>query len=113
MEQWRPRAGRAVVELSVALAPADGASGEGTGRLPTGGAAAVCNVSQGGFSGWCETTPPIGALLVADLPGVGRIPAQIRWALGRRFGARFARPLTAAEEVALEALLAPAGRAAA
>lgn len=45
------------------------------------------NISQGGFMAECEERLPIGAEVVIDLPGRGLVRAEVRWALGWRFGA--------------------------
>ena len=45
------------------------------------------NISQGGFMAECEEKLPLGAEIVIDLPGRGLVRAEVRWALGWRFGA--------------------------
>jgi hypothetical protein len=45
------------------------------------------NISEGGFMAECEVKLPIGSEVVVDLPGRGRVRAEIRWAVGWRFGA--------------------------
>jgi hypothetical protein len=45
------------------------------------------NISKGGFMAECEEKLPIGAEVVIDLPGRGLVRAEVRWALGWRFGA--------------------------
>ena len=45
------------------------------------------NISKGGFMAECEEKLPIGAEVIIDLPGRGPVRAEVRWALGWRFGA--------------------------
>lgn len=47
----------------------------------------LANISDGGFMAECEERLPKGALINVDLPGRGRVRAEIRWVLGWRFGA--------------------------
>lgn len=49
--------------------------------------AQLWNVSDGGFAAECEEKLPIGALIVVDLPILGRVRAEVRWVLGWRLGA--------------------------
>ena len=45
------------------------------------------NISDRGFMAECEEKLPRGAVVEVDLPGRGRVRAEIRWVLGWRFGA--------------------------
>ncbi len=45
------------------------------------------NISTGGFMADCEERLPVGAVVVATLPGRGTVRAEIRWVFGWRFGA--------------------------
>ncbi len=45
------------------------------------------NISKGGFMAECEEKLPIGAEIAIELPGRGLVRAEVRWALGWRFGA--------------------------
>jgi hypothetical protein len=45
------------------------------------------NISDQGFMAECEEKMPKGAVVEVDLPGRGRVRAQVRWVLGWRFGA--------------------------
>ena len=45
------------------------------------------NISDEGFMAECEERLPRGAVVEVDLPGRGRVRAEIRWVLGWRFGA--------------------------
>jgi len=45
------------------------------------------NISDAGFMCECEEKLPVGAVVMADLPGRGPVRAEIRWAVGWRFGA--------------------------
>lgn len=46
------------------------------------------NISQNGFMAECEEKVRIGSIVRTELPGRGLVTAEIRWALGWRFGAR-------------------------
>lgn len=55
-------------------------------------AARLGNVSDGGFMCECEERLPLGAVVIADLPGPGpgetrQVRAEVRWVFGWRFGA--------------------------
>jgi PilZ domain-containing protein len=45
------------------------------------------NISDGGFMAECEEKLPKGSIVEVDLPGQGRVRAEVRWVLGWRFGA--------------------------
>lgn len=47
----------------------------------------VANLSDAGFMAECEEKVRKGAIVEVDLPGRGRVKAQVRWVLGWRFGA--------------------------
>lgn len=49
----------------------------------------ITDVSQLGFGARCWMVIPIGSEISITLPRIGRLRAQIRWALGGLFGARF------------------------
>jgi|GEM_PF-5149074 len=51
--------------------------------------ARIGNLSRNGFCGSCSGTLRIGSLVTIILPELGPKEAQIRWALGPRFGATF------------------------
>lgn len=57
---------------------------DGSGRLLD---SRIWNISQGGFMADCEVKLPLGAQIVVELPGRGPVRAEIRWAVGWRFGA--------------------------
>jgi len=54
------------------------------------------NTSDGGFMAECEERLPIGAVIELDLPGRGRVVAEVRWVLGWRFGAKIVDDAAAA-----------------
>lgn len=49
--------------------------------------ARLWNISLGGFAAECEEKFPLGAEILVDLPGRGPVRAEVRWAVGWRFGA--------------------------
>ena len=49
----------------------------------------VVNTSAGGLMARCETRVEPGDRLRIDLPVVGAVQAEVRWALGGRIGCRF------------------------
>jgi PilZ domain len=49
--------------------------------------ARIANISEGGFMAECEEKMRIGSIVEADLPDRGHVRAEVRWALGWRFGA--------------------------
>lgn len=57
---------------------------DGNGRLLD---SRIWNISEGGFMAECEEKLPVGAHVVVELPGRGKVRAEIRWAVGWRFGA--------------------------
>lgn len=54
----------------------------------------VLNISTMGFMGWSTPTLRIGAEVEVELPGLGFVDAQIRWALAGQVGVQFVQPLT-------------------
>ena len=69
-----------------------------------GGAPAhVVDLSPSGFGAKSWALMRIGSEIGVALPGLGTVRAQVRWALGGVFGARFLPPL---EEEQVEACLA-------
>ena len=61
----------------------------GDERLP----ARICDLSVHGFGATSVRALPIGSSIVVSLPMVGEVRAQVRWALGGMFGARFLDPV--------------------
>jgi len=47
----------------------------------------LANISQAGFMADCEEKLPVGAIVQVVLPDLGAVTAEVRWALGWRFGA--------------------------
>lgn len=66
-------------ECDAEIVVADDCGRELMGRL--------ANISEGGFMAECEEKVRIGSIVEVDLPGRGRVRAEVRWALGWRFGA--------------------------
>lgn len=58
-------------------------------RLP----ARLSDLSRHGFGGRSVLPVPIGSAISVRLPVVGEVRAQVRWALGDLFGARFVDPV--------------------
>ena len=54
-----------------------------------GGPAHVIDVSERGFGARTNVPVPIGSEMRVNLPGIGPVRAQVRWALGGVFGGRF------------------------
>lgn len=48
--------------------------------------ARLWNISEGGFMAECEEKLRLGSHVVVDLPGRGKVLAEVRWVLGWRFG---------------------------
>jgi hypothetical protein len=73
----------------------------------------LIDCSETGFRAACEARVQSGLLVTLELPGLGPRQAQVSWANGREFGARFIEPLEAvpdtlrpaSEEVLLARLL--------
>ena len=49
--------------------------------------ARLANISDGGFMAECEEKVRKGSVVEVELPGRGKIRAEVRWVLGWRFGA--------------------------
>ncbi len=47
----------------------------------------IWNLSDGGFMAECEEKLPIGSHIAVEIPGRGPVRAEVRWAVGWRFGA--------------------------
>lgn len=54
-----------------------------------GGPLRITDISKRGFGGRSQVRVPIGSEVRLNIPGAGIVRAQIRWALGGVFGARF------------------------
>jgi hypothetical protein len=55
--------------------------------------ATLVNVSPGGFMARCDEDYPAGTCVTAMLPRIGRVAAEVRWALGGRIGCQWHKPL--------------------
>ncbi len=66
------------------------------GRFP----ARICDISRHGFGARSVISFPIGSEIVVSLPLLGEVRAQVRWALGSLFGARFLDGVDAAALIA-------------
>ena len=85
---------------------------------PSGGRpvdARIRNLSAEGFFALCARPLPIGSLVSLATPELGRLSAQVRWALGARIGAVFTGELgeTARRYIARELAATEAAAAAA
>lgn len=47
----------------------------------------IANLSNGGFMAESDRPLSIGSILTLEVPGEGKVEAEIRWAIGQRFGA--------------------------
>ena len=56
----------------------------------------VRNLSPCGFMAECEEAVGIGSFVALDIPGVGRVKAQVRWQVGSRMGGMFTDPISLA-----------------
>ncbi|MGN7999864.1 PilZ domain-containing protein [Sphingomonas sp. NFR04] len=65
----------------------------------------IVNVSPQGLMARCEAPFEAGDLLRIQLPVVGEIGAEVRWALGGRVGCQFLQPIASADYVPLVAAL--------
>ena len=63
----------------------------------------LIDCSEAGFRAACEARVQSGLLVTLELPGVGPKLAQVSWANGREFGARFIEPLKALPETLIPA----------
>jgi hypothetical protein len=61
----------------------------GEERLP----ARISDLSREGFGARSVRALPIGSSILVSLPLIGEVRAQVRWALGDMFGARFLDPV--------------------
>lgn len=75
--EYRHRAERWEIDCDIAID--DGCGRELSARLG--------NVSAGGFMCECEERLPLRTVVLADLPGRGKVRAEVRWVFGWRFGA--------------------------
>jgi hypothetical protein len=55
----------------------------------------LVDVSPGGFMARSEAAAACGDRLWLDVPVLGRLRAEVRWALGGRIGCRFEHPIPA------------------
>ena len=74
-----PRGPRTSVDLRVLVTTPSGR------EIP----ARLRNLSRGGFFAICAARLEIGSAITIIAPELGCLPAQVRWALGYRFGAVF------------------------
>ena len=74
-----PRSPRASVDLPAVITPPSGRD------IP----ARLRNLSKGGFFALCGAPLEIGSTIAVTSAELGRLTAQVRWALGYRFGAVF------------------------
>lgn len=65
----------------------------------------IRNVSRCGFMAECGEPLRIGSHVELEVPGIGKLPAQVRWQLGNRMGGMFLDPVSLAhcEWVAVKA----------
>jgi hypothetical protein len=65
----------------------------------------IVNISPHGFMARCESDIAAEDVLRVVLPGVGTLPARVRWSLGGRIGCQFDRPVSLAHYYELLAIL--------
>jgi len=65
----------------------------------------VVNISPHGLMARCEAPLADGETVRITLPGVGQVPAHVRWALGGRLGCQFDRPIPLAHYYELLAIM--------
>ena len=66
--------------------------------LPNGTVVAIVQeISVCGFMAECTQPVAIGSIVSLDIPGIGRVDAQIRWAIGLRMGGMFIDPISLKE----------------
>ena len=53
----------------------------------------IVNISPHGLMGRCDSAVAEGERLHVQLPGVGPVVAEVRWALGGRLGCQFDKPI--------------------
>ena len=75
-------------------------------RLPVDGAARlgrnatyqievnIRNLSPCGFMAECPEVVGIGSFVTLDIPGLGKVEAQVRWQIGARVGGMFTDPIS-------------------
>lgn len=56
----------------------------------------IRNVSPCGFMAECPEAVGIGSYVMLDVPGLGRVQAQVRWQIGARIGGMFTDPISLA-----------------
>lgn len=54
----------------------------------------VRNLSPCGFMAECGESVGIGSYVTLDIPGLGRVQAQVRWQVGPRIGGMFTDPIS-------------------
>ena len=54
----------------------------------------VRNVSTAGFMADCAAPVRIGSNVSLDIPGIGKVEAQVRWQIGVRMGGMFLDPIS-------------------
>jgi hypothetical protein len=54
----------------------------------------VCNVSTAGFMAECAAPVRIGSNVSLDIPGIGKVAAQVRWQIGLKMGGMFLDPIS-------------------
>jgi hypothetical protein len=54
----------------------------------------VRNLSPCGFMAECPEAVSIGSYVMLDVPGLGRVRAQVRWQVGSRMGGMFTDPIS-------------------
>ena len=54
----------------------------------------IRNVSPCGFMAECSEAVGIGSYVMLDIPGLGRVQAQVRWQIGPRIGGMFTDPIS-------------------
>ena len=57
----------------------------------------LCNLSPAGFMAECLTPVEAGTEVILSVPGVGSLPAQVRWNVDRRIGGLFHFELSSRE----------------
>jgi hypothetical protein len=56
----------------------------------------VQNVSTAGFMAQCPAPVRIGSYVSLEIPGIGRVQAQVRWQIGATMGGMFLDPISLA-----------------
>jgi PilZ domain len=54
------------------------------------------NLSSSGFMAECPAPVLIGSYVSLDVPGIGRVEAQVRWQIGGKMGGMFLDPISLA-----------------